>query len=258
MPLIGIAALGSPVLDLRPRDNWLFGGKGVKRRVRQMNLGSVSELYVAVGLRPYSDLLPGKLICYCMATREIHEAYNQKYGRRDGHPLTVIYTLGAFGPHCSQYNRVSIHGKLLYRQIGVTEGWSVSHIPDRLVHQISRYLAAKRIKMRYVLRGKTPSRFHIVHRFLRNVGVRPETVFNTGIRRAIYVCPLAKNFQEVAATSEKPDYDVPPIEDAIAWWQYRWLSMRCKNSEVMERVRSFLPESVYTAKKICERRCIGG
>jgi hypothetical protein len=254
MPLIGIAALGSPVLDLRPRDDWVFGSGGISRQARQRGLTGLSELYIAVGLRPYSDLLAGKLICYCMATREIHEAYNQKYVRHGGRPLAVIYTLGAFGPHCSQYNRVSIRGKLLYQQVGVTDGWSVSHIPDYLVKQISEYLSARQITIRYALRGKTPSKFHIVHRFLRNVGVRPDSVFFTGVRRAVYVCPLAKNFREVFSKCEKPNYDVPSLQDAISWWQHRWLSMRCKNLQVMERVRSFSPEAIYTARKVCGRR----
>ena len=47
-PLIGIAALGSPVLDLRARDEFVFGTATGNRGRRQQRLSSMSELYVAV------------------------------------------------------------------------------------------------------------------------------------------------------------------------------------------------------------------
>ncbi len=82
-PLMGIAALGSPVLDLRPRDIWVYGNLEGDRGQRHRQLGSLLELYVAVGIRPYADLLAGKLVCYCMATKEIAETYLRRYGRKD-------------------------------------------------------------------------------------------------------------------------------------------------------------------------------
>lgn len=250
-PLMGIAALGSPVLDLRSRDKWVFGGAPSRRRNRQRRLASLAELYVAVGLRPYSDLLAGKLICYCMATREIVDTYNRSYSRRRGMPLALIYTISAYGSHSSQYNRISMRGRLLYRQIGVTEGWSISHFPDRLVDRISEFLETRRIRMSNALPRKHPSKFHIVHRFLRKVGVRPERVLYTGIRRAVYVCPLAKNFDKVVQASVEPQYDLPSLEEAIQWWRSRWLAMRSANLEVMQRVREFRPETTYTVKALC-------
>src|SRR4029450_7106291 len=89
-PIMGIAALGSPLLDLQPRDRWLF--QPFIDRVRKHRLlAHVAELYVAVGIPPYSDLLAGKLICYCMASMDIAEMYNSAYATTR-QPLLALYT----------------------------------------------------------------------------------------------------------------------------------------------------------------------
>jgi Druantia protein DruA len=251
-PLMGIAALGSPVLDLGPRDAWIFGQNTVPRERRQQRLGCLSELYVAVGLRPYSELLAGKLICYCVATREVVEAYNAKYARsRRGQSLAVIYSLSAYGPRSSQYNRLSIRGRLMFRRIGVTKGWSVSHIPDCLAGGIRSYLENKNISIHSTLPRKDPSKFHLVHRFLRHAGIRPERIFYTGIHRGIYVCPVAKNFQSVVQALAEPEYDVPSLGESIQWWRQRWLYVRARNAEVMRRVRAFCPDTTYSVRVLC-------
>jgi hypothetical protein len=253
-PLMGIAALGSPVLDLSQRDHWVFGCNSVPRHVRHRRLGIISELYVAVGLQPYTELLAGKLICYCMASRDVVETYNRRYARKPtSMPLTVIYTLSAYGPRSSQFNRLTFQGRRLYRVVGVTGGWSVSHIPEGLVERIRDFLESKKVILRNALPRKYPSKFHLVHRFLRHVGVPPELVFYTGIHRAIYACPLARNFQDVAQRLAEPEYDIPPLEEAVQWWRLRWLRMRSSNPEVMHRVGLFRPERTYSARAICKR-----
>jgi Domain of unknown function (DUF4338) len=249
-PLMGIAALGSPILDLRPRDAWMFNA-GCDRRVKQWTLRRVAELYVAVGLEPYAQLLAGKLICYCMASRDVVTFYNAKYASSPREKLVALYTIGAFGTTASQYNRVGFNGRLLYRHIGVTDGWSVGHIPDEIISRIAAFLNDRQITIRNKLRRKTPSRLHIVHRFLRHVRIRPASVLYTGVHRGVYICPLTKNFRPGARCMARPVYDVPSLADAVLWWQRRWLQMRCQNEEVMRRVRAFRPERSYSVRAIC-------
>lgn len=254
-PLMGIAALGSPVLDLTVRDSMLFGGSCPVRQTKHQALSGVAELYVAVGLRPYSWLLSGKLICYSMATSEVVSIHNRKYGNHKSDlPLSFLYCLSAYGPRSSQYNRLAFLGRPLYQKIGTTDGWSVCHINDRLTRHIRAFLAWRGIVVRSALSRKNPSRFHMIHRFVRDLGVRPEKVFFTGVRRAVYGCPLAQNFRNVLLFSEAPRYDLPSLDGAIDWWKKRWLSVRVLNEQVMSRVRSFDPREEYSARRLCANR----
>lgn len=248
-PIMGIAALGSPILDLGPRDTQIFDGQ-CPRRTKHQALRRIAELYVAVGLQPYSQLLAGKLICYCMASLDVVQIYNRKYAVGAPDRLVALYTIGAFGTTASQYNRLSFKGRLLYQNVGVTDGWSVGHIPDRLIEKIATFLDRRRITFDNRLRRKSASRLHLVHRFLRHVHVRPETVLYTGVHRGVYLCPLAGDLKR-SMRAYRPAYDIPTLPEAISWWRWRWLQMRSGNDDVMSIVRAFRPEQVYSARAIC-------
>ncbi len=74
-PIIGIAALGSPIIHIPERDDFI----GWDKNTRTKNLIYTLDAYVIGALPPYNNLLGGKLISYILASNEIREIYRKKY-----------------------------------------------------------------------------------------------------------------------------------------------------------------------------------
>ena len=78
--LIGIFALGDPVFNLRVRDDWI-GWDQAARRERLVNL---MDAYVVGAVPPYADLLGGKLVASLIASEEVANKLERRYGSRAG------------------------------------------------------------------------------------------------------------------------------------------------------------------------------
>ena len=78
--LIGLFALGDPVFNLRARDAWI-GWDQAGRRERLVN---VMDAYVVGAVPPYSMLLGGKLVTSLIASKEVGEIFEERYGDRKG------------------------------------------------------------------------------------------------------------------------------------------------------------------------------
>ena len=78
--LIGIFALGDPVFNLRVRDEWI-GWNQADRRERLVNL---MDAYVVGAVPPYADLLGGKLVASLIASEEVGNKFQERYGGREG------------------------------------------------------------------------------------------------------------------------------------------------------------------------------
>ena len=94
-PLIGIAALGSSIVHIPERDEWV--GWSVETRCR--NLVYTMDAYVLGALPPYNYLLGGKLISYILASNEIREIFSKKYkgkvtniSKRKANRLACVFT----------------------------------------------------------------------------------------------------------------------------------------------------------------------
>ena len=74
-PIIGIAALGSSIIHIPERDDWI----GWDKQTRTENLIYAMDAYVLGALPPYNYLLGGKLISYIIASNQIREIYKNKY-----------------------------------------------------------------------------------------------------------------------------------------------------------------------------------
>jgi hypothetical protein len=99
-PVIGIAALGSPIIHIPERDNFI----GWSRPVRTKNLIYTLDAYVIGALPPYNYLLGGKLISYIIASKELRDLYFEKYKdqvtlkeKRKAGELVGIFTTSLYG-----------------------------------------------------------------------------------------------------------------------------------------------------------------
>ncbi|WP_143875298.1 Druantia anti-phage system protein DruA, partial [Oenococcus oeni] len=104
-PIIGIGALGSPVMHIPTRDKYI----GWDKNNRYKKLIYTASLYVCGAMPPYNDLLGGKLMAYIMSSSKVLDMYKAKYSvlspRRHNsiNQLACIFTSGLFG-RSSQYN----------------------------------------------------------------------------------------------------------------------------------------------------------
>jgi hypothetical protein len=234
--LIGILGLGDPVFRLADRDAWIGWGPTAQRE----NLRHVIDAFVLGAAPPYSFLLCGKLTAMLAASNEVREAFRRKYsGSRslilqkpmDGR-LALITTSSALG-RSSIYNRLKYKDRLLYQSVGFTRGSGEFHFSNGLYGPIHRYAArycrptAKQDSWGNGFRNRR----EVIKKYLAKVGLPTDWLYH-GIRREIFVVPLAHNSREFLR-GEHPKllwYDTPACE-LFAFFRDRYLLPRSQRDD---------------------------
>lgn len=115
---LGIITLGSDVISLPPRDQYI--GWSRENKFDHKKLNSVSIAQTIVGVQPFGyNMLGGKLIASLCSDPMIQKDWKRKY--KD--TLTGITTTSLFGSY-SMYNRIPI-----WKKLGKTKG-SINIKPD--------------------------------------------------------------------------------------------------------------------------------
>lgn len=243
--LIGIIGLGDPVFGLAGRDRWV----GWDAEARRQRLYNVMDAFVLGAVPPYSFLLCGKLISMLVASNEVREAFARKYTHRttfirarsqDGR-LAMITTASALG-RSSIYNRLKYRERLLYHGVGFTRGSGEFHFSNGLYKAITEY-ALKHCQPTAKREGWGTgfrNRREIVKKCLASVGLPQNYIYN-GIRREVFVVPLARNTREfLRGEDAELDCHDQPARDLFAWFRARWLLPRAQWDQ---RYREFDPSS---------------
>ncbi len=242
-PVIGIAALGSPIIHIPERDDYI----GWDKETRTKNLIYTMDAYVIGALPPYNYLLGGKLISYLLASNEVRKIYRDKYkdrvtliNRRTSDKLIGIFTTSLYG-RSSQYNRLNIENRSLYKEIGKTKGFGSLHLSDQAIQAMVELLRKKNIHVNNNF-GDGPS---WVMRVIRSAGdlsgFDPDFLLRHSFRRNIYFVPLAKNYDDILnGRSNKPVYYHYSKNQLVDHWKTRWLEMRKKNTQVFRKVTDFV------------------
>jgi hypothetical protein len=140
-PVMGIAALGSPLIHIPSRDNWI----GWDINTRKSNIQKCMDAYIVGAMPPYNALLGGKLMAYILASNEVRNLCYNKYQKnasnKNSKPgeMVCIFTTSLYG-RSSQYNRISYRDGLLYQNIGQTEGYGTLHISFDTFHAMRELL----------------------------------------------------------------------------------------------------------------------
>lgn len=242
--LIGLFGLGDPVFRLHARDAWIGWDHG--RRLERLR--HVMDAFVLGAVPPYSLLLCGKLIAMLVASDQVRAAFQRKYGSRtsmiserrfDGR-LALITTASALG-RSSLYNRIRYQGRTLYHNVGWTSGsgeFQFSNgVYDDLLAFAQRHCTPT---AKHKLWGTGwRSRRELVRKVLPQLGLPRELVYH-GVRRQIYVVPLAENAREFlrGETDQLEEYPAS-VTDLINWFRKRWLLPRATRDS---RYRGFRPE----------------
>ena len=242
--VMGIIGLGDPVFSLHDRDGYI-GWTFADRRER---LRSVVDAFILGAIPPYSYLLCGKLVAMLATSDEVRQRFESKYqasvslirGRPGGTQVALLTTTSALG-RSSMYNRITFDGTLLYHPAGHTRGYGEFHFANGLYSQMVQYVnshdhpTAKKASWGKGFRNRR----EVVRKCLKLLGL-PHQWDLHGVRREIYVVPLASNFREFlrGETGVLQNLSLPAA-DLVSWFEERWLLRRLERDV---RYRSFDPE----------------
>lgn len=198
--IIGIAAIGDPVFNLRVRDQ-AIGWDAATRSQRLVNL---MDAYVLGAVPPYNYLLGGKLVASMLFSREVQQAFHRRYGGTEGvisgqkksARLAALTTTSALG-RSSVYNRMRLDGRDLFRSIGYTTGYGHFHVSNELFADVREYLRAENHRYADGNRfGQGPNwRFRVLRAAISQLGL-DRALLRHGVQREVFLGHVAKNAKE--------------------------------------------------------------
>jgi hypothetical protein len=244
-PVIGIAALGSPIIHIPERDDFI----GWDKNTRTKNLIYTMDAYIIGALPPYNYLLGGKLISYVLASNEVREIYRKKYKdqvtlteKRIANKLVGIFTTSLYGKS-SQYNRMKFGDELLYKPIGQTKGFGTLHLSEETIQLMIKFLKSKGVVEGHKF-GDGPS---WVMRVIRSagdlLGFDSNFLLQHSFKRNIYFVPLAEEYKAFLNDKTKqPKFHNYSKKELVEFWKTRWLNNRKLNVDVVTNVLEFSPK----------------
>ena len=241
--LIGLFALGDPVFNLRVRDTWI-GWDQADRRKKLVNL---MDAYVVGAVPPYADLLGGKLVTSLIASKEIGDEFVKRYGNSTGiisgrqkmARLALVTVTSALG-RSSIYNRLKLtlctppqtdDLVVELRRLGTTIGYGHFQITDDMFTRLRRLLQedGHRYGDGHQFGDGPNWRIRVVRAGLEKVGLEPARVLRHGIRREVYVMPIATNAKKYLAGKEMDlVFNHRTVEEIAASARDRWVVPRSK------------------------------
>ena len=250
--LIGIFALGDPVFNLRVRDEWI-GWNQADRRERLVNL---MDAYVVGAVPPYADLLGGKLVASLIASEEVGNRFQERYGGREGlisgkHKqarLTLVTVTSALG-RSSMYNRLKLMPNaesatnkpvVELLKLGATTGYGHFQITNDLFSQLRAVLQEDGHKYADGHQfGDGPNwRIRVARIGLQSLGLNPDEVLKHGIRREVYAIPIARNARAfLAGRDEESTFDYVPVDEIAELARNRWMVPRGERKPSYRRFR---------------------
>jgi len=246
-PVIGIAAIGSSIIHIPDRDNWI----GWDMKTRTKRIIYAMDAYVIGALPPYNDLLGGKLITYILASNELRKIYKDKYcksktiisGRKNVSDLALIMTTSLYGLKSSQYNRLKYKKSLLCKPIGTTSGFGTLHISNETFSAMRELLRINSYEISYRF-GEGPNwRLRVIRSACDVLKLNSNIILKHSFKRGLYAIPLAINWKSfLNGNSKNLIYRNNPLNKLAKHWQNRWLFMRKQNMDVVRRVSEFVPK----------------
>ncbi len=279
-PVMGIAALGSTVLQCPPRDHAIGWQFPRDRDVKSKRLISVMDLFVSIAAPPYNELTAGKLICYMMLSNEVRDHYANRYrdtrtrmAGRVNTDLVLLNTTSLYGSSV-QYNRLRFDNKLVYLPVGFTSGYGNSHVSEQefqdmltflrshgehhvpsyewgagsswRVRVIRSYWRLRARELRYhtwIEEERLPSTTEI------NAGRLAEKTLHHQQLRQVFIAPLATNWRDyLQGKTDTPEYYDWPLDNLVQYWKDYWVQRRISGEKgiarIQDKVRSFSPDQV--------------
>lgn len=229
--LFGLLGLTDPVFNLRVRDTWV----GWDARQREERLVHVMDAYVLGAVPPYNSLLGAKLMALLSTSDFIRDVFRKRYRTSrsvirkrefDGR-LAMVTTTSALG-RSSIYNRLRFRGEDVFQPVGFTEGYGHFHLANGTYEHLRAYLTSLGDKevTRYKFGNGPNYRIRVVRTALEHLRLPPD-LLRHGVRRGVYVAPLAQNSQAfLRGESERLIWRERPFSQMVGFWRERWLLPR--------------------------------
>lgn len=239
------------------------------RKAKSIHVGiNMMDIIVCGSIAPYNHLLGGKLVCMLLASPEINQYYNAKYGayvsliassmkgkaviRKP--QLVMLGTTSLYGVGSSQYNRVKIpvkeiggeqDSKVEYKELGFSEGFGSFHFSSNTI-ELADAVAGRennRTRVNSIFgEGANPllRKLKDAMEFLK---LESNPILNHRNKRVVYGVSLAENFGDVLlGLALRPKYLIPQAKPKLRtemiakYWIKRWLMNRITNPEVLNEV----------------------
>lgn len=247
-PVIGIVALGSPIIHIPERDEFI----GWDKNTRTNRLNYMMDAYVIGALPPYNYLLGGKLISYILASNEIRKIFEEKYKGTNYPQLAGIFTTGLYGKS-SQYNRLKFKDELLFQPIGFTKGFGSLHLTMETINAMKDYLLDKDIVISNEFGSGPSATMRLIRSAGSELGFNADDLLNHSFKRSIYFMAHAKNtIQFLNGDASKLKFNSRKKSELVNFWKKRWLANRLKNDEVIEKVKWTFSNDFYSRLDIEE------
>lgn len=227
--LIGIIGLGDPVFALAARDRWI----GWTATARAERLKHVMDAFVLGAVPPYNALLAGKLVAALVASEEVNDAYERKYGgtqslissTKHGCDLAMVTTMSALG-RSSIYNRLKYGDRVVFEKLGFTEGSGEFHLSNGVYAQLKAYAnrhhpneGSKREEWGSGWR----SRRDVLKRVLPDLGYGQRLLYH-GIQREIFGVRTGDGCLSFLRGDQGSfSHEGPPAHELAAWYRSRWM-----------------------------------
>src|SRR5207253_2103081 len=212
----------------------------------------VLDASVIGAVRPYSDLVGGKLVALAAISKQTLDLIENKYRGKetkikhrvldDTKPLLVT-TTSALG-RSSIYNRLRANDRQFFVALGWTEGYGHFEIPEPLFRRLVLLLEESGYeKARAHGYGKGPSwRMRTIRAALEYLRVDPNLALKHGIKREVFAAPTAKNWREVLLGEQQaPAWFDDDLAELGAFYRDRWAIGRAHRQRDF---RDFRPESL--------------
>lgn len=240
--VIAILGLQSPPIDFPPRDQRI--GYPPSRKVELVN--QTMDIYTLGAVPPYSHLLAGKLAVYAAASREVREAYQEKYagavtqieGRTLPPHLVMLTTTSAFG-RSSLYNRIRYRGRDVAQRLGRTRGYGNVRLnaTEDIHPQVKEFLIQNGHEDRMGFgKGGPKEAWRNIAQAMQALGIREDDALHHGIQQEAWAVPLAGNAWEyLSGRNRQPAYYQASFESLARHWRKRWMLPRSERVEDWRR-----------------------
>jgi len=229
--LVGLLGLTDPVFNLRVRDSWI----GWTVKDREKRLSHVMDAYVLGAVPPYNQLLGAKLVALLAASDLVRKIFRDRYRgarsiirrRRFDGRLALVTATGALG-RSSIYNRVRLSGVEVFCPVGLTEGYGHFHVANGTYEKLREYLrSVGDDEVRRYRFGRGPNyRIRVIRTAFEYLQL-PADLLRHGVKRAVYVAPLATNASAfLRGEGSRLRWYRRPFEDMVKMWRERWLMPR--------------------------------
>jgi hypothetical protein len=205
------------------------------------------DAFVLGAVPPYNQLLGAKLVALLAASDFVRKVVKGRYGKSrsvilrrkfDGR-LALVTATSALG-RSSIYNRLR-HGEVeVFHPIGFTEGYGHFHLANGTFEKLRQYLRACRDPEidRYRFGSGPNYRIRVARTALEHLGLPPD-LLRHGVKRAVYVAPLATNTAAfLRGDAARLRWYNRPLGDIVAYWRERWLLPRASRDSSYQSFRS--------------------